>query len=137
MQTIPDSNVVLDILQPEQEWFDWSSKHLEACLENGSLIVNAVIFAEISGQYLSHRDVQQALFRLGVKLEDIPWEAAHLADRAHRAYRHAGGRQERLLPDFLIGSHASLRKYRLLTRDQARYRTYFPDLDIIAPDSHP
>jgi predicted nucleic acid-binding protein len=69
--------------------------------------------------------------------DDIPYEAAYLAGRAHISYRARGGSRDRTLPDFLIGAHAAVKGYRLLTRDQARYRSYFPNLTIIAPDTHP
>ncbi len=136
-KTIPDSNVVLDLLQPQQSWSVWSQKHLAACALDGSLVVNAIIFAEVSGHYLSHQEVSGILQKIGIDFEDIPLEAAYHGGRAHKAYRRAGGKQDRLLPDFLIGSHAQFRGYSLLTRDQARFRTYFPYLHIIAPDTHP
>lgn len=69
--------------------------------------------------------------------EGIPWEAAHEAGRAHREYRRRGGARDRTLPDFLIGAHAQVKGYRLLTRDPRRYREYFPAVDIVAPDTHP
>ena len=137
MQTILDSNVVLDLIQPQQAWVHWSSRQVSACANAGPLVVNTIVYAEISSQYHLHEEVQRSLVNFGIILEEIPWMAAFQAGKAHRAYRRAGGRQERLLPDFLIGAHADVNGYRLLTRDQARYRSYFPALDIIAPDTHP
>ncbi|GGD94392.1 hypothetical protein GCM10011390_11450 [Aureimonas endophytica] len=74
---------------------------------------------------------------LNPRREPFPFAAAFAAGRAHRVYRERGGRRERTLPDFLIGAHALVAGHRLLTRDAARYRAYFPTLDIIAPDTHP
>ena len=99
--------------------------------------MNAVVFAEASASFLNFHDAVNALADLGATNEDIPSEAAYLAGRAYRLYRERGGRRDRVLPDFLIGGHAVARGYRILTRDGARYRGYFPALNIIAPDTHP
>jgi hypothetical protein len=137
MKTIPDSNVILDVFQRDRDWFEWSWKRLQSSREEGQLVVNTVVFAETSGHFLAYQELHKALRTVGIELEDVPWEAAYAAGRAHRAYRRSGGRRERVLADFLIGAHAAVKGYRILTRDHARYRSYFPDLDIIAPDTHP
>ena len=137
MPTILDSNVILDVLHEDPAWFGWSERHLRMRGEAGGLIINAIVFAEASLRYSGFGEYRRLVASAGVELEDIPWEAAFLAGQAQNQYRLAGGRRERVLADFLIGAHAAIRGYAILTRDQARYRTYFPDLDIIAPDTHP
>lgn len=137
MNTIPDSNVLLDIFQADPVWASWSGRLLGESRKTGRIVINPVIYAESGGHFLEHAEMQRALGTAGIEYEDIPWRAAFLAGRTFRAYRKVGGRRERVLPDFLIGAHAATLGYRLLTRDAARFRTYFPSLDIIAPDSHP
>jgi predicted nucleic acid-binding protein len=137
MQTIPDSNVILDLIYRQAPFFLWSKHWFENCSRQGAVIMNAVIFAETSASFVNFRDAVSALADLGARQEDIPPEAAYSAGRAHRLYRERGGVRERVLPDFLVGGHAAVKGYRILTRDAARYRSYFPTLDIIAPDTHP
>ena len=137
MTTIPDSNVVLDLLTRDPVWFDWSARQLRRSRERGRVIVNAIIFAETSAQFDNWAEYKKTLTRIGIELAELPWAAAHEAGRAHTRYRQSGGTRSRTLPDFFIGAHAAVEKSRLLTRDPQRYRRYFPDLDIVAPDSHP
>lgn len=137
MRTIPDSNIFLDVFQQDKNWFEWSVRMLRECRNAGILIVNTVTFAETAAHFQSYRDVQGALRTQDTELEDVPWEAAYLAGQMHRQYRRSGGLRERVLPDFLIGAHAAIKGYRILTRDSARYRSYFPAVTIIAPDTHP
>ena len=136
-RTILDSNIVLDALFPEAPWHEWSLRLLAVEAEVGELLINPVIFAEVSPRFESHTELRHSLLQLDIALEHLPWEAAYRAGRAHAVYRKLGGSRERTLPDFFIGAHASVSGLRLITRDSARYRTYFPSLDIIAPDSHP
>jgi hypothetical protein len=137
MKTIPDSNILIDLFQADAEWRQWSAMRLAESREAGPIVINPVIYAEASGHYLALGEVQHAFSAVGVEYEDVPWPAAFLAGQAFRAYRRRGGQRDRVLPDFLIGAHASAGGYRLLTRDPGRYRSHFPGLDIIAPDSHP
>lgn len=137
MRTIPDSNIFLDVFQHDKNWFEWSMRKLRECRDTDLIVVNAITFSETAGHFLSFRDIQTALSVAETELEELPWEAAYLAGHVHRKYRRSGGLRERVLPDFLIGAHAAVKSYRILTRDAARYRTYFPDVDIIAPDTHP
>jgi predicted nucleic acid-binding protein len=136
MPTIPDSNVLLDLIQKDPTWLSWSADKLAIC-SDGGLRINAVIFAECAAAYTSRSEFHHLLVQVGLSFEHIPEDAAYLAGRAHLAYRKRGGLRTRTLPDFLIGAHAVVRGYALLTRDASNYRAYFPDLDIIAPDTHP
>jgi predicted nucleic acid-binding protein len=137
MPTIPDSNVILDLLFKVEPWADWSRQWYVRCANESAMITNAVIVAEATPRILESKDAKAAMEAFGLNYEAIPFEAAYLAGRAHLSYRECGGSKHRTLPDFLIGAHASAKGYRILTRDAARYRTYFPSVEIIAPDTHP
>ncbi len=136
MRTIPDSNVVLDLLYAS-DWADWSFTSLERCRADGVMVINAIVYSEISARFSGVSALDALLDELAIAYEEIPRTAAFRAGRAHFAYRRAGGSRLRTLPDFLVGAHAAENGYRILTRDAARYRSYFPDINIIAPDSHP
>jgi len=137
MATLVDTNVLIDIAVRDPDWRDWSRKHLRQARERGSVVVNQIILAEFSIRYESPDSVDEALPPEEFSRESLPWPAAFAAARAFRLYRRSGGRRERILPDFFIGAHAAIRGYAVLTRDIAGYRTYFPTVDIIAPDTHP
>jgi predicted nucleic acid-binding protein len=137
MPTIPDSNVLLDLINAGENWVEWSRTWFSRCSEEGVVITNAVIFAEASAQFADLKAAMKAIALLGLDYEGIPEAAAHAAGKAHLIYRERGGTKSRTLPDFLIGAHAAANGHRILTRDAARYRTYFPSVDIIAPDTHP
>jgi predicted nucleic acid-binding protein len=137
MKTIPDSNIILDVLQEDPAWFTWSANQLKISRDMGELVVNFIVYAEASARHGDHGEFQKGLARFGVEREDVPWLAAFEAGRAHLAYRRAGGLRDRLLPDFIIGAHAAISGHRLVTRDGHRFRGYFPTLQVIAPDTHP
>jgi predicted nucleic acid-binding protein len=137
MPTIPDSNVILDLLDRRSPFHEWSMKWFEASASADMIVTNAIVFAEASGSFLNLRDAKAIFEELALVYENILPEAAHQAGRAHQIYRKNGGRRDRVLPDFLIGAHAVYNGYRILTRDGSRYRTYFPGLEVIAPDTHP
>lgn len=132
-----DANVLLDIFTQDPTWFDWSAGALRDAAEWASLVINPVIYAETSVRFAQIEEVQAALPAAIYRREALPWEAAFLAGKAHVEYRRRGGPRRSPLPDFYIGAHAAVRGHTLLTRDAARYRTYFPRLRIIAPDADP
>lgn len=137
MATLVDSNVLIDLMQPESPWAPWSGRQVTLAAGDGGLVINQIVLAEISVAFLNAQKLESALSNVSLKREDLPWEAAYRAGVAHAHYRNAGGPRERVLPDFLIGAHAEVRSHRILTRDGARYRSYFPSIDIISPDTHP
>jgi predicted nucleic acid-binding protein len=137
MRTIPDSNVILDLLDEQSPFHDWSTKWFETSALADAVVTNAVVFAEASSRFPDLQAARAIFEELAFVYENILPEAAHHAGRAHRIYRQNGGRRDRVLPDFLIGAHAANNGYRILTRDGSRYRTYFPDVEVIAPDTHP
>lgn len=129
-----DSNVILDLFSEDPRWWSWSKEALERAADDGRLVINPVVYGEISFRFESIEDLERAL-PPAIEREPIPYEAAFLAGKAFVAYRRRAGLSGNtsLLPDFYIGAHAAIRGYRLLTRDVARYRTYFPKLTLIAP----
>lgn len=133
MTFLVDSNVLLDVMTEDARWFEWSAAALEQAADAARLVINPVIYAEVSVRYRRIEDLDAALPRAMLDREAIPFEAAFLAGKAYLAYRRRGGRKRSPLPDFFIGAHAAIAGYRLLTRDAARYRTYFPRIAVIAP----
>ena len=135
-QTLVDTNVLIDIAFRDPDWRDWSRARMIERLDDG-LAINPVIFSEFCYRFDSHESADAALDPGEFRREHLPWEAAFAAAAAFRIYRARGGARERTLPDFLIGAHAVVRGYSILTRDPAGYRTYFPTVEVIAPDTHP
>lgn len=135
--TLVDTNVFIDVLAPRPLRNDWSVRMLERCWAQGRIVIDTIVWSEIALSVGSEAALERALAWLRPEREFIPWSAAFQAGLAHGRYRRAGGSRERTLPDFLIGAHAASEGYALLTRDPTRYRTYFPDLELIAPDTHP
>ena len=129
-----DSNVLLDLMTEDARWFSWSAAAVERAADSSRLVINAMIYAEISVRYSRIEDLDAALPKTMFEREAVPYEAAFLAGKSFLAYRRRGGTKRSPLPDFFIGAHAAVAGYRLLTRDAARYRTYFPRLPLIAPN---
>lgn len=131
-----DSNILLDVFQggPDAEW---SREQLAVAGSHMALVINPIIWAEVAVRFESEAELSASLKGLAIHKRQLSFEAAFLAGRAHGRYRRSGGVRERTLPDFLIGAHAAGEGHALLTRDPARYRTYFPSVEIIAPDTHP
>jgi predicted nucleic acid-binding protein len=107
---------------------------VERAADTFRLVINAIIYAEVSVRYSRIEDLETALPKAMIERESIPYEAAFLAGKAFDAYRRRGGTKRAPLPDFFIGGHAAVADYSLLTRDAAGYRTYFPKLRLISPD---
>ena len=131
-----DSNVILDTLSLDPQWATWSGNALADLGTRSVLAINPIIYGEVSVRYARVEDLEAAL-PSAFRRESIPYKAAFLAAKAHRQYRLRGGKRPSVLPDFMIGAHAAVSGHTLLTRDPARYRTYFPRLAIVAPDTHP
>jgi predicted nucleic acid-binding protein len=129
-----DANVLLDILTVDPAWYAWSAGSLAQLAEESTLAVNPIIYGEVSIRFRRIEDLEDALSATRLRRLPIPFEAAFLAGKAFHAYRRAGGTRTSVLPDFFIGAHAAVARLRLLTRDARRYRTYFPSLDLIAPE---
>ena len=126
-----DSNVILDVATEDKAWFEWSSAALEDAADSSILVINPIIYAEVSVRYATIEALEEAL--AGLRRDQLPWEAGFLAGKAFLQYRRRGGVRAATLPEFYIGAHAAVAGMTLLTRDPRRYRTYFPSLEIIAP----
>jgi hypothetical protein len=131
--TLVDSNVILDVVTDGEAWADWSQEQLEQAASAGPLIINDVIYAEISTRYPTVEDVDAMLRNLDISVAMIPRPALFLAGRAYLRYRATGGVRTGVLSDFFIGAHAAVEQRPLLTRDAQRYRTYFPTVELIIP----
>jgi predicted nucleic acid-binding protein len=129
-----DANVLLDVMTDDTTWSAWSTAAIERAADLYRLVINPVIYAEVSVRFSRIEDLDAAIPKAMFQREPIPDEAAFLAGKAFVAYRRRGGIRTLPLPDFFIGAHAAVAGYTLLTRDAARYRTYFPKLRLIAPD---
>jgi len=131
--TLVDSNVLIDILSGNSAWADWSSQTLASLGSAGPLVINPVIYAEVSHRYTRKELLDHELPKDAFIRANIPWAAAFLAGKAYVEYRRRGGSRRSPLPDFFIGAHAAVAEMQLLTRDSTRYRTYFPTVKLIAP----
>ena len=132
-----DTNIFIDVFGPETPFKAWSSRAILSLRSEAQFVMTPVVWSELAGLLPSEDELALALSRLNLQREALPFSAAYRAGLAHQRYRRAGGLRERTLPDFLIGAHAEARGHRLLTRDAARYRSYFPSLEIISPETHP
>jgi len=133
-QVLVDSNVLLDILEDDPVWFDWSSMQISRCAEDSILVINPIIYAEVSIGFNRVEELEEALPADVFERRPLPWEAAFLAGKCFLTYRRSGGIRRSPLPDFFIGAHALVQGMILLTRDAARYQSYFPKLTLIAPE---
>ncbi len=131
--TLVDSNVLLDIATNDPDWQSWSSQALEDAANESVLVINALIYAEVSIGYQRVEDIEKSIPSTVYRRDSLPYEAAFLAGKAFLKYRRQGGRRTSPLPDFYIGAHAAVAGFRILTRDPRRYRTYFPTIELIAP----
>lgn len=132
-----DANVVLDVMTEDARWFAWSAQAIEHAADRHRLVINPVIYAEVSMRYSRIEELETALPKTLFDREAIPYEAAFLAGKVFLAYRRRGGMKQSTLPDFFTGAHAAVAGYLLMTRDAALYRTYFPKLPLIAPGRVP
>ena len=128
-----DSNVLLDLSTNDPLWADWSANALADCGDRAELVINPIIYAEVSASYQTIEKLDSALPLSSYVRRNLPWEAAFLASKAFLNYRQRGGVRTAPMPDFYIGAHAAVERLAILTRDAARYRTYFPTLEVIAP----
>jgi predicted nucleic acid-binding protein len=135
--TLIDSNVMFDILDGTPIWKDWSIKQLRLLTQSGDFVINQIVYAEVSIPFKNPEQFDRSFPVSWARREDIPWKASFRAGKAYLEYKRRGGSAKQVLPDFIIGAHAAALNYRLITRDAPRFRTYFPELQIIAPDTHP
>ena len=128
-----DTNVLVDVLQNDPQWADWSIAQLRAQSKLHALAINPVIYAEMSLSFSTLEALDDVVQTLALDLREIPRPALFLAAKAFAQYRRRGGSKAQVLPDFFIGAHAAVEGWPLLTRDASRFRTYFPTLEVMAP----
>lgn len=131
--TLVDSNVLIDVLGQDPHWSPWSDEALIEAVRDGAAFVNQIVYAEVSIGFPTAQECDSALESHGIERIPLPWPAAFLAGRAFMEYRRRGGTRMSLLPDFLIGAHAAVGGLRVITRDPARIRSYFPGVELITP----
>jgi predicted nucleic acid-binding protein len=134
--TLVDSNVLLDIATEDPAWSAWSAGALANAANEGPLVINAIIYAEVSIGFSTIEELDDALPPGVFQREQLPFEAGFLAGKAFLAYRRRGGARPAPLPDFYIGAHAAINGHRMLTRDAQRYRAYFPTVQLLTPAPH-
>lgn len=137
MATLVDTNVLVDLAVAGSDWHVWSRRKILDVFKDGAVLINPIIYSEFSVRYDNVDEVDRLLPQDEFRRENLPWPAAFAAAAAFRHYRRAGGGRERILPDFLIGAHAAIRGYRILTRDPGGYRSYFPSVELITPETAP
>ena len=130
---IVDTNILLDVVNGSSAWANWSSLQMLKLTAIEKLIINPIIYAELSVSFFSVANVEAAIAGMDLTLEGLPREVAFLAGKAFVQYRRSGGTRTNVLPDFFIGAHAAFRNASLLTRDARKYRSYFPTVTLITP----
>ena len=128
-----DTNVLVDMLENDLDWADWSIGQLRAQSQVRKLVINPVIYAELSLTFSSAESLDDVLAALQIAVVEIPRPALFLAGKAFVKYRRQGGTKSNVLADFFIGAHAAVERWPVLTRDVRRYSAYFPTVDLIAP----
>lgn len=131
--TLVDSSVLLDVLTADPTWAAWSGTQLADAYDRGPVLINPIIYAEVSTSFARIEDLDAALPNEEFGREPLPFEAGFLAGKAFLSYRRRGGARNAPLPDFYIGAHAAVRGHRLLTRDPVRIRTYYPGVELLCP----
>jgi len=134
LTVLVDSSVLLDVIAGS-EWTAWSEAKLRDCADADEVAINQIIAAEIAPAFTSREGMERRIQGVGLRRLQLPWASPWLASQAFVRYRRAGGARPAPLPDFFIGAHAEAAGLRLLTRDPARIRTYFPAVDLIAPEA--
>jgi len=134
--TLVDSCVLLDVITGDDRWADWSASQIAMAMDAGRVVINPLIYAEVSVGYQTVEELEELLPASDYEREPLPYPAGFAAGKAYVRYRRGGGDKPSPMPDFYIGAHAAVAGYRLLTRDVRRYRAYFPTIDIIAPDPY-
>jgi predicted nucleic acid-binding protein len=132
--TLVDTNVLIDILSDDPNWRPWSRDRLKERSALGPLLINEVVYSELSLGFTAEEQLDNEIWELNVVLQRSPKSALFLAGKAFERYRRAGGIRTGVLPDFFIGAHAQVAQWPLLTRDVRHYRAYFPNVALIAPN---
>jgi predicted nucleic acid-binding protein len=133
--TLVDACVILDLTTNDPKWADWSEEAIAQAADEGPLVINPIVYAEVSVDFTSIEELDEVLDDADLRREPLPFDAGFLAGKAYRTYRRRGGTRRSPLADFYIGAHAAVAGHRLLTRDAARYSTYFPTVSLLTPET--
>jgi len=128
-----DTNVLIDVLEDDPVWAEWSIQQLRSQSLIHDLVINPIVYAELSQTFSTFETLDEVVNQLGLVVQEIPRPALFLAGKAFVRYRKVGGGKQNMLADFFIGAHAAVKKLPLLTRDSKRYRNYFPSVQLITP----
>jgi hypothetical protein len=128
-----DTNVILDLVTGDPVWSGWSQRELELAAARDQITIDDVVYAELSVGFPNIEQLDSALASAGIVMAAIPRAALFLAGKTFQRYRRAGGIRTGVLADFFLGAHAAIEDASLITRDTARYRTYFPGIALITP----
>lgn len=128
-----DTNVIIDVVDDDPRWFAWSARQMEYQSRVHELVVNPIVYAELSSAFESQQALEDRLADMEIAFRDLTRPALYLGGMAHRHYRRQGGARHTILADFLIGAHAAVLGCGILTRDPRRYRSYFPRVPLVAP----
>lgn len=130
-----DTNVLIDVLEDDPEWANWSIAQLQAQSMIHKLVINPIIYSELSLTFSSIEELDSALAAMELPMLEMPKPALFLASKAFLQYRQKGGTKSNVLGDFFIGAHAAVSRMPVLTRDIKRYATYFPTVQLVSPNS--
>ena len=128
-----DTNVLLDVLQDDPQWAQWSQEQLESASLLEPLAINDVIYSELSISFQRIEELEAVIAEASLSVEPMPRESLFLAGKAFQEYRRRRGTRSNVLPDFYIGAQAAVNSWPILTRDARRYRTYYPGVRLITP----
>jgi len=128
-----DTNVLVDVLEDDPEWADWSIGQLRAQSKIHRLAINPIIYSELSLTFSTVEALDRTIDDMGLTIIEIPRPALFLAGKAFVRYRRRGGKKNNVLADFFIGAHAAVAGYPVLTRDTQRYASYFSGVSLVSP----
>lgn len=133
MITAIDTNILLDVLVPNDRFYEASVTAIEDAATSGSLVICDLVYAELCIHFSSQKECDGFFESNEIRVESLTRGAHVLASRAWRTYRERGGQRTRILADFLIAAHAQTQASRLLSRDRGFYRKLFPTMALIDP----
>ncbi len=130
---IVDSNILIDLLENDPQWANWSIAQLRAQSQIHRLAINEIIYSEISLTFTTLEALDHTIQDLDLVFTETPKAALFLAGKAFLRYRRQGGTKTNVLADFFIGAHAAVAGCAILTRDTRRFASYFPTVALITP----
>ncbi len=133
MSVFFDTNVLLDVATADPTWLAWSEMQLRIAAVQGPILINPIVYAELAPAFATAADLDNWLDPTVFRRMPLPYSAGWLAAQAFMRYRRSGGAKTSPLPDFYIGAHAEVENWSVVTRDAARFRTYFPNVTLVTP----